>query len=338
MKKKKLVIAGAVILIVAVIAGFCVKPVKQFFADRKAAQKTGFYMDTVVTADITGENCGETADAVFNAIQVLEEFCLSKTAEGSDIYELNEKGKYEVTDSTLGILEKSLEVCKKSGGALDIGIGKLVDLWNVKNRQTPPSQEETDALRGSRYEEISVDANEVTLGDGVKIDLGAVGKGAACDSARDICALSGVKRAVISVGGSVLLYGEGEFTVGIASPETGSADYIAVLTTGAGFVSTSGTYERFFDYEGKRYHHILDPETGYPVDNGLCSVTVVSDSGILSDALSTACFVLGLEDGMNLCEEYGCQAVFITDDGKIYTTDGIRDSLEISDDSFSFAD
>ena len=126
--------------------------------------------------------------------------------------------------------------------------------------------------------------------------------------------------------------------MGIASPEKGSSDYIATIATENGFISTSGTYERFFDYNGIRYHHILNPKTGYPVQNGLASVTIVSDSGILSDALSTACFVMGKEEGKKLAEKYGCQAVFVTDDKIIYTTDKIKKQLTVTDGSYTLAD
>ena len=150
--------------------------------------------------------------------------------------------------------------------------------------------------------------------------------------------MSDAKRAVVSIGGSILLYGEGGFSVGIASPKKGSADYIATIKTGSGFVSTSGTYERCFDYKGVRYHHILDPVTGYPVQNGLASVTIVSDSGVLSDALSTACFVLGIEEGKKLAEQYGCQAINVTDDKHIYTTDEIKPQINITDTAYTIAD
>ena len=157
------------------------------------------------------------------------------------------------------------------------------------------------------------------------------------DEIKGILDSSGIKEAVISAGGSILVYGSRDFTVGIKDPEGGSG-YIAVLTVPQSCVSTSGSYERFFEADGKRYHHILDPKTGYPADNGLISVTVISQSGILSDALSTACFVCGIEDGMALAEEYGCEAVFIDNNHRIYVTEGIRDSIEITDGAYGFAD
>ena len=121
--------------------------------------------------------------------------------------------------------------------------------------------------------------------------------------------------------------------MGIRNPETGNGE-AAVLSLDGCFVSTSGSYERFFEKDGRRYHHILDPETGYPAENGLVSVTVVAESGILSDALSTACFVLGPVEGMKLALDYGCEAVFIDSDGGITVSEGLADRITVTDDNF----
>ena len=339
MNKKKISIIAAVILIVAAAAAGCFKPVRSYINSKKEYTATGFYMNTYVTAKITGESGEATANIVLTNIETLETFCLSRTAESSDIYKLNEKGAFEVSGITLDVINTALDVCEKSGGALDIGIGSLVDLWNInQGASAPPSEEQISSLKGSRFKDITADGSVITLNNSAKIDLGSVGKGAACDSVKNIVEMSGAKRAVVSIGGSVMLYGDGDFTVGIASPEKGSADYIATIQTGSGFVSTSGTYERYFDFNGVRYHHILDPETGFPVQNGLASVTIVSDSGVLSDALSTACFVLGIEEGKKLAEQYNCQAIFVTDDKLIYSTDSIKKHITLTDDSYTLAD
>ena len=131
-----------------------------------------------------------------------------------------------------------------------------------------------------------------------------------------------------------LLYGEGDFTVGIRDPKGNSSSIISIKTEST-CVSTSGSYEQQFEANGKNYHHILDPETGYPVDNGLLSVTIVSDSGILSDALSTACFVLGYEKGKALAETYGCGIIFVTEDKKVYAENGAENYIEITDNEYT---
>ena len=339
LNRKKLIVSVAAVTIIAAAVFACFRPVRNYINGKKEYTANGFYMNTFVTVRLTGEMSEETAKTVLTNIETVENLCLSRTVDGSDVFKLNEKGAYEVSSVTLDVIENALDVCEKSGGALDIGIGDLVDLWRInEGASQPPAEEQVFALKGSKYKNISVDGSVVTLSGGAKIDLGSVGKGAACDSVRQIVEMAGIKRAVVSIGGSIMLFGEGDFTVGIASPEKGSADYIATINTKSGFVSTSGTYERYFDYDGVRYHHILDPETGYPVQNGLASVTIVSDSGVLSDALSTACFVLGIEEGKKLAEQYGCQAVFVTDDKHIYFTDGIANQINITDNSYILAD
>ena len=180
--------------------------------------------------------------------------------------------------------------------------------------------------------------NSVAFEDNFTVDFGAAGKGIALDEIKDYLETTKTKEAVISVGGSILLYGEKNFTVGIKDPEGNAGRHVAILNVGEGCVSTSGSYERFFEENGKRYHHILDPDSGYPAQSGVVSVTVVSESGILSDALSTACFVLGIEKGGALAAEYGCETVFIDENKKLYVSEGLKDKIEISDTSYSLAE
>ena len=171
------------------------------------------------------------------------------------------------------------------------------------------------------------------------LDLGAVGKGAACDAAVAAYKEAGVERAVVSVGGSVGVYGEKPFgqkwQVSVRNPDTDGA--LGVLSVSSGFLSTSGSYEKQFTEDGVTYHHLLDPSTGYPADSGLLSVTVWSSSGALSDALSTACFVLGLEDSLPLLEQFDSQALFITQERQIYLTSGLEDAFTLSSGDYTLA-
>ena len=180
----------------------------------------------------------------------------------------------------------------------------------------------------------SIDGNTIYLPDGVKLDMGAVGKGYACDSIMGIIYGTSRIKAVAAVGGSVLTYSSDPketFKLGIRDPHGQATDYCAVLETAGTCVSTSGNYERFFEDEnGKVYHHIFDPSTGYPADSGIISVTVISTDGCVSDALSTACFVLGIEKSLPLLEKYGAEAVFITDDKTVYTTLSDSDNAKLT--------
>lgn len=177
--------------------------------------------------------------------------------------------------------------------------------------------------------------SSIYIGDKCTLDLGAVGKGIACDVVQDyLKKQKEVSGAVIAVGGSILLYGSkadgSDWNVAVQNPRGQDGEAMGVLSlSGTTNVSTSGDYEKYFMQDGKRYHHILDPSTGYPADSGLISVTIVSDSGLLSDGLSTACFVLGKERGQKLLETYGAEGIFIDQNKKVTVTKGLKDKFTI---------
>lgn len=230
-----------------------------------------------------------------------------------------------------------LDVCQKSAGAFDFTLGAVSDLWGFGAEPGVPDETELkNALSHSGYEKLFLEGNSVVYGDkNAVIDFGAAGKGIALDEIKNALSGKKIKSAVVSVGGSVLLMGDKEFTVGIRNPGGNSGSYIAKLNIPAFCISTSGSYEQQFEKDGEVFHHILNPETGFPVDNGLVSVTVLSQSGILSDALSTACFVLGYEEGMALAKEFGCHAIFVTENKEIITEEYLIDIIEITDDSYT---
>ena len=173
--------------------------------------------------------------------------------------------------------------------------------------------------------------------------MGALGKGIACDTAKDVLSASGIKRALISVGGTVLTYSDGNdyywhdgWGVAVRTPETNnSSPLLRIHLTETKVISTSGDYEKYFEKDGVRYHHILNPETGYPAGSGLKSVTVVADSGLVADGLSTACFVLGIEKSRPLLEKYNAGAVFVDSENNVYITDGIYDDCTLLNDSYT---
>ena len=182
--------------------------------------------------------------------------------------------------------------------------------------------------------------SSIYIGDKCTLDLGAVGKGIACDVVQDyLKKQKEVGGAVIAVGGSILLYGSkadgSDWNVAVQNPRGQDGEAMGVLSlSGTTNVSTSGDYEKYFMQDGKRYHHILDPSTGYPADSGLISVTIVSDSGLLSDGLSTACFVLGKEKGQKLLETYGAEGIFIDQNKKVTVTKGLKDKFTILNEEY----
>lgn len=234
----------------------------------------------------------------------------------------------------------------------DTGYTKI-HLEKVESQNTANTKKNVDKDikdNTAKNKEISEDTSQNTntnesvssiyIGDKCTLDLGAVGKGIACDVVQDyLKKQKEVGGAVIAVGGSILLYGSkadgSDWNVAVQNPRGQDGEAMGVLSlSGTTNVSTSGDYEKYFMQDGKRYHHILDPSTGYPADSGLISVTIVSDSGLLSDGLSTACFVLGKERGQKLLETYGAEGIFIDQNKKVTVTKGLKDKFTILNEEY----
>lgn len=329
--KKKIALLVAAVAVITVIALTLILP--------KVTEKSFFAMNTVCTVKLKSADSKNDADKIEKIIAGLEENVLSRQNENSLTARLNSNGGGEIDEKMSGYLSVLLDVCKKSGGSFDFTLGEVSDLWGFGGETAVPNPYKLyNALKRTGYDKLSVTGNSVSYGDSFLIDFGAAGKGIALDEIASYLDEAEAKEAVVSVGGSILLYGEKTFSVGIRNPEGNAGSYVAVLNIPEGCVSTSGGYERYFEEDGKVYHHIIDPETGYPAKSGVVSVTVVSESGILSDALSTACFVLGIEKGAELAAEYGCETVFIDENKKIHVSDGLENKIEISESGYSFAE
>lgn len=318
MKKKAIVILAVCMVLLAAIL------VSDYLFSRNFT--TNFIaMNTSVSLDITGFHSKKAAEKIKEEIIRLDSRLLSRTNGNSEIHAVN-GGKTDVSDELAKILRALKQIEKDSDGAFCIGLGALSELWGIgTDKARVPAQAEIEAALKNTGK-WSIDGNTIYLPEGVKLDMGAVGKGIACDYAYDIISDLECTEATVSVGGSVMLDGAGPkaaFNVGIRNPLGEANEYCAILKASTRCISTSGNYERFFEDEnGKRYHHIFDPSTGYPADSGLLSVTVEAQHGYISDALSTACFVLGIEKSLPLLKKHNAHAVFITEDKKIITTYG----------------
>lgn len=328
-----------VVIVCAALAAAAVFFAVDFTRTSRQYSSTGYAMGAVVSQNLEGKAAQATAAKILQDITAAERKGLSRTVEGSDIYRVNAadgNGEIKVGADTASWLTETLALCEDSSGALDITLGAVSDAWGIgtNSPRVPPAGEIAAFLTSTGYGKVRVQGAIVTRGEGQSLDMGALGKGIACDIARDIAAANGIDKAVVSVGGSVMLYSESgkeTFTVGIRSPGGEASEYMGILTLKNGFVSTSGNYEKSFELGGKLYHHILDPATGYPADSGLTSVTVFCQSGLASDALSTACFVLGYEKSLPLLEKYDAQAVFIAADNKVCVTGGLKDLFKLND-------
>lgn len=317
----------------------------------KYTVNTSFAMGSVLTAKIFTDEEEKSAELFtrLNSAVQLAENALSNTKEDAEIYNLN-KDKYIYGSEYLrNVLMDTVMLCNILNRKVDITIGKVTSLWGF-NTETPslPSEEDIEEhIKNVSVEKILIGTEnaKVTIEDDVELDMGAVGKGAACDAVYDELAYSYTPY-IITLGGTVAAYMEGpdkgRWTVGIRDPFGTENDLFGTLSLSpfspknAVFVSTSGSYEKSFTEDGKTYHHILDTKTGYPVESELVSVTVVAHSGLNADALSTACFAEGLnENSLSWLSSFFAEAVFIFSDKTYYATDGLKDSLKITADGFT---
>lgn len=296
-----------------------------------------FAMDTFMTITAYGREAEATAAEAERTINEMENQ-LSRTRTQSDIARLNASGGeiIEVSEETMEILERARGLAEWTGGAFDPTIAALSDLWAIESdHPAVPGHADIVAARntvGWEHLKLLPEKGQAQLTHGAKIDLGGIGKGAASDGIAP--AFSQLEGALLMLGGNITVLGDnpagkdGAWTVGVGDPNN-SAALVGTLALRDSTVVTSGDYQRYFEQDGKRYHHIFDPATGYPAESGLRAVTVVrdADSSAEADALSTALFVMGCEKGMQFCAQEGVSAVFITTDKLVYVTDDLRDKF-----------
>ena len=252
----------------------------------------------------------------------------SNKIEDSEISRINSAGgnPVEVSKETIKLIKKGIYYSEMSDGVFDITIAPVSNLWDFK-AETPlvPSPEAiAEAVSHVNYENIIIRDNTVKLADPqAGIDLGAIAKGYIADQIKDYLEEEGVRHAMINLGGNVLAMGSkldgSDYNIGIQKPFDETGEPITSVKISDKSVVTSGIYQRYFKADGKIYHHILDPNTGYPCENNLYSVTILTDSSLTADALSTTCFLLGYDRGMKLINQLdNVDAVFITNDNQIH--------------------
>lgn len=304
-------------------------------------ENEGFAMGTIIRQRIYHDNAEDISRQVIDRITNIEDN-MTINKEGGEINKLNSSAGMdfvELSEDTLLVLNKAKKMSQLSWGAFDVTVGAIVKQWDMFSENPDvPSQETIHSLLGLvDYEGIIIDDSKVKLEKiGQKVDLGAIAKGFAGDEAIKVYSKNGVKSAFISLGGNIVALGgkpDGSpWKIGIRDPRGIEGSYIGIVSVKDKAVVSSGDYERYFEKDGVRYHHIIDPKTGYPADSGLMGSTIISDTSIDADALSTATFVLGLEKGMELIKKLdGVEAIFITDDKKIHTSEGLKDVFEFED-------
>jgi thiamine biosynthesis lipoprotein len=299
--------------------------------DTQKVSKSTFLLDTLVTVTLYGTEDEALIDGCFDLCREYEEI-FSRTDENSELYKLNHTGEMTVSQPLQELLETALYYCRLSDGAFDITLGAISEMYGFSSDSPRvPSQQELDAaLAHVGYENITLDGSAVTLGDRqAVIDLGAIAKGYIADRLAEYLLANGQESAIISLGGNILCVGGkpdgSDFTVGLQYPFQDMTKTIAAVKVSGMSVVTSGIYERSFEQDGVLYHHILDPKTGLPCQNNLLAVSILSESSVDGDALSTVCFLLGLDRGLELINSIdGIYAVFVTDDYALHYSDGFE--------------
>jgi thiamine biosynthesis lipoprotein len=344
-KKKLTTIIRMSILILFVLTG-CSKSASDSDIDTKASEyitKSDFLLNTMVTINIYDKQEESILDGCFDLIAEYEKI-YSRTSETSELYALNNRtlshsgNTYQISDELSDLLGYGLYYSKLSGGTFDISIEPLTSLWDFTalNPVVPADADIQAALPLVNYKYINLNKNEITFEkEGVGIDLGAIAKGYIADKVKEYLLSKGVKSAMINLGGNVLCVGEkpdgSKFNVGIQKPFADRNEIIGVMNINGLSVVSSGIYERYFTIDGVSYHHILNPDTGYPYDNGLVAVTIISKKSVDGDGLSTTCFALGLNKGLELIESIpDTYAVFITSDYQIYYSKGFKEATNFT--------
>ena len=341
MNKKRI----TTVIILALIA-FSIYRAQSVSSKSSSVNKTSYLMGTIVNLTIYDPPEDYLFSKSFEIIEDIESK-MSLNINDSEVNKINNSPgvPVPVSDETIDVIERGLYYSEVSNGKFDITSGSLVKLWDIggENARVPSEEEIASVLPSIDYRTVKLDrdANTVTLSSpGTTLDLGGIAKGYAADAVSEYLKSEGVKKAIVDIGGNLFLIGTNEedslWKVGIKNPFSESRnDYIGIAEASESSVVTSGVYERFLESNGVKYHHILDPDTGYPSDNEIMGVSIVCDKSIDADGLSTSVFLLGLEDGITLVESLdGVEAIFITKSKEVYLTSGMSDKFQLKNSEF----
>lgn len=327
-------------LLLLMLAGCASPAAEPQNADAEPAQVTFFAMDTVMQLTVYGDEALLT-DAQTRVSQL--EHLLSVTDENSEIYAANRDGSAALSGDAAALLEQTLELCARTGGALDCSVYPVVRAWGFTTGEyrVPDGEELAELLECVDYTKIGFDpdSGQLALGHGMEIDLGSVAKGYTGDQLMALLKNAGVTSALVNLGGNVQALGSkpdgSPWRIAVQDPA--GDGYLGILDVADQAVITSGGYERYFEQDGEIYWHIIDPATGAPAHSGLISVTVVGDCGLLCDGLSTALFVMGYEDAVEFwraSEDF--ELVLVREDGTIVLTEGLEGCFELTADADGF--
>ena len=311
--------------------------------------KSELLMGTVITVTLYDSKDQEILDKVFDKVRDLESI-LSINENGTLVDKINEEAgikPVKVDEDTYTIIKKGVEYSKLSNGLFDISVGPIVKLWSIglPEAKVPTKEEIEEKLPLIGFNDIELNDNDRTVylkRKGMMIDLGGIAKGYTADVISKILTNEGVNSAIIDLGGNVVTHGKkpsgDEWKIGIQNPFAQRGGIIGTLTISNKSIVTSGIYERFIEKDGVKYHHILNPKTGYPYENEIAGITIISDISSSGDGLSTSVFAMGVEEGMKFVNSIdGIDAIFVTKDNKVYITNGIRNIFTLTNSDFTLA-
>lgn len=314
--------------------------------DVEPITRSGFALDTICKITIYDEASEKVLDNCFAKLKEIENK-MSVDIKTSELSAINNNAgikPVKVSEETYHVISSGKQFSSLTGGKFDITVGPLVKLWgiNTPHARIPAPSEIKAALPLINYKNIILNDKNKTImlkNKGMSLDLGGIAKGYSGDAVEQVLKDSGVKHAIIDLGGNILTVGSkvdgSDWRVGVQNPIQPRGDYLGIVEVNDKAVVTSGIYERFFMKNGKRYHHIMDTKTGYPVDNELASVSIVTDLSMNADALAKA-FCMGVKKGLAFIEKQkGVEAIFVTRDSKVYITPGLKNKFTITDPSFT---
>lgn len=283
----------------------------------------------------------EESVSINDSDEVIKDTILDKVNKSSGIQPV------KVDDDTFTIVKKGIEYSKLSNNLFDITIGPLVKLWSIglPEERVPSKEEIKNVLEYINYEDIELNENDKSIflkEPNMIIDLGGIAKGYAADEISEVLTENGVHSAIIDLGGNVYTHGTkvtGEdWNIGIQNPLDSRGNVLGTIKANNKSIVTSGTYERFIEQDGVKYHHILNPKTGYPYDNNISGISIISDTSIDGDALSTSVFAMGVENGLVFVESQpGVEAIFVTTDKKVYLSSGMKNVFNLTNTDFQIA-
>lgn len=311
--------------------------------------RTETLMGTVVKVTIYDSNDTKILDKAFDRVREIEK-SVSINEEGTILDKVNESSGTSpviVDEDTFKIVEKGIKYSNLSNGLFDITIGPLVKLWSIGLPEARvPSKDEIDTVLGYiNYKDIELNENDNSIflkNPNMLIDLGGIAKGYTADEISEVLTENNVHSAIIDLGGNVYTHGRkvnGEdWNVGIQNPISDRGDILGTIKVNNKSIVTSGTYERFIEKDGIKYHHILNPKTGYPYDNNISGISIISEKSIDGDALSTSVFAMGVEEGLAFVESQpNIEAIFVTTDKNIYLSSGMKNVFKLTNTEFKIA-